>query len=323
MARKAGRSLMRTAAVLRSDVCDLTGTALLRAARLSPGGCDLLAGGPPCQAFSVFGRRRGRKDPRGRLVFEYLRILSEIRPRAFLLENVYGMLTVEGGAVFRELVERLSNPTRGLHYKISVHRANSALYGVPQFRDRVFIIGALEGGEVEQVQPVTCSPEADLFDSGELLPWRTVSDALRGLPPVGSPYPANHTGRRHSERITRRYAGLRAGERDPLTRINRLNDERPSFTIIVGSDKGGGKGHVHPREPREVTPRESARIQTFPDWWAFSGTTRHPIRQVGNAVPPLMGAAVGNALRGQLFGRRTVSLESYAARLDQGHLFSR
>lgn len=75
-----------------------------------------------------------------------------------------------------------------------------------------------------------------------------------------------------------------------VKRYNKLDPNRPSFTIVVGSDAGGGKGHIHPYTPREVTPRESARIQIFPDFWAFSGTSRHPIRQVVNAVPPLFAA---------------------------------
>ena len=76
----------------------------------------------------------------------------------------------------------------------------------------------------------------------------------------------------HSDEIIKRYKSLTFGERDHRTRINKLDPSRPSYTIIVGSDKGGGKGHVHPFEPREVTPRESARLQTFPDWWEFHGT---------------------------------------------------
>jgi DNA (cytosine-5)-methyltransferase 1 len=114
---------------------------------------------------------------------------------------------------------------------------------------------------------------------------------------------------------------MSAGERDHFTRINKLDLTRPSFTIIVGSDKGGGKGHIHPSEPREVTPRESARIQTFPDWWEFTGTVRHPIRQVGNAVPPLLAFAVGNAVREQIFGLPKIPVKSGLEMLSQQHLF--
>lgn len=92
------------------------------------------------------------------------------------------------------------------------------------------------------------------------------------------------------------------GERDSKTRINRLDPNKPSYTIVVGSDKGGGKGHVHPYQPREVTPRESARMQTFPDYWKFTGPSRHQIRQVGNAVPPLFGGVIASELLRYGFG---------------------
>jgi len=135
--------------------------------------------------------------------------------------------------------------------------------------------------------------------------YRTVGEALRSLPEPG-PHSNihNHIGRKHSKRIIDRYRSLKFGERDPKTRINRLDPTRPSFTIIVGSDKGGGKGHVHPLVPREVTPRESARIQTFPDWWEFQGTGRHVIRQVGNAVPPLFAALLAEHVKMHVFSAK-------------------
>jgi DNA (cytosine-5)-methyltransferase 1 len=114
---------------------------------------------------------------------------------------------------------------------------------------------------------------------------------------------------------------MSAGERDKHTRINKLDPTRPSYTIIVGSDKGGGKGHIHPKDPREVTPRESARIQTFPDWWSFSGTTRHPIRQIGNAVPPVLAAKIGNEIKATLFGKRRTPWKKVLELLGQQHLF--
>jgi DNA (cytosine-5)-methyltransferase 1 len=281
----------------------------------------LLAGGPPCQAFSVFGQRRGRSDPRSQLAFHYLHLLEAIRPKAFVFENVYGLLTIEKGQIFQELCEKLALPGKGAQYQLSFFREDAVNFGVPQFRDRVFIIGDRDGKTMRPFQPLTGEGKGTLFEN--LLPWRTVRDAFEGLPPIDSPYPANQVGRVHSDRIKDRYASLRPGERDHHTRINKLDLGRPSFTIIVGSDKGGGKGHVHPTEPREVTPRESARIQTFPDWWAFSGTSRHPIRQVGNAVPPLLAAAVGNEIRDQIFAAGRQDFATVLEALGQEHLFSK
>jgi DNA (cytosine-5)-methyltransferase 1 len=141
--------------------------------------------------------------------------------------------------------------------------------------------------------------------------------------PGGSLKLFNHIGREHSERIITRYKGLKFGERDTATRINKLDPNRPSYTIIVGSDKGGGKGHVHPYSPREVTPRESARLQTFPDWWEFSGTGRHVIRQVGNAVPPLFAAQMAAHLKENIFSiKNKTNVDYFIDKLDLSFLKS-
>lgn len=314
-----GKDFLKNAEIVCEDVTKLSGRILMKKLGLKKGELDLLAGGPPCQAFSVFGKRKGTEDPRGQLVYHYLRLIEELQPKAFVFENVYGLLTIEKGEIFKELVKKLSNPAGKLKYTISVHRLNAADYCVPQFRDRVFIIGSRNGKSVPTIPKIT-SEQTDLLSEG--LPWRTVRDGLRGLAAIGDRSFHNHTGREHSERIVDRYGKMAFGERDHFTRINRLDPNRPSYTIIVGSNAGGGKGHVHPHEPREVTPRESARMQCFPDWWWFSGTSRHPIRQVGNAVPSLLGFAVGRQVMVDVFGGKRVSLYEALKKLDQLHLFT-
>ena len=312
---------LQSAEIRRADVIGLSSSEVLEAAKAKRGEIDLMAGGPPCQAFSVFGKRQGINDPRGLLPQEYLRLLREIEPKAFVFENVFGLLTIDGGAVFKELCKDLDNPGENVTYSLSIFRLNAADYAVPQFRDRIFIIGSRNGKIINNI-PKICSPSSDeiLQSHGSLLPYRTVSDGLRGVPTLGTVL-ANHTSRLHSPRIIERYKNLKFGERDSKTRINKLNPNRPSYTIIVGSDKGGGKGHVHPFEAREVSPRESARMQTFPDWWAFSGTSRHPIRQVGNAVPPLLAAIVGREIMHQIFGGERRSLKKIVSMLGQENLF--
>ena len=309
--------IFKNSKIVQSDIKDISGKNILKSIGLSKGEVDLLAGGPPCQAFSTFGKRQGTEDPRGMMVYEYLRILSEVQPKAFVFENVYGLLTIESGKVFEDLINKLSNPQEDLKYTLSICRLNAVDYGVPQFRDRVFIIGSRDGKKITDIAPIT-------FQKPKLphqLKWRTVGNAFQGLPLSESNSLPNHLGRKHSERIKRRYAKLLPGERDSKTRINKLDISKPSFTIIVGSNQGGGKGHIHPISPREVTPRESARIQTFPDWWAFSGTSRHPIRQVGNAVPPLLASAVGNAIRKDFFEKEKVAFREILLFLGQEHLF--
>ena len=313
-----GKPFLQNSVIVNEDITKLSGKDLLDKVGLKRGQLPLLAGGPPCQAFSVFGKRKGLDDPRGQLAYKYIELVGEIAPDCFLFENVYGLMTIEGGAVFEDLKKRLRTPADDLEYTLSVHRLNAVDFGVPQQRDRVFIIGCKKGRQVRDIPVTHAKPE----DKNPNLPtYRTVGQALRGLPPAESGILANHTGRKHSQRIIERYANLKPRERDPKTRINKLDLYTPSYTIIVGSDSGGGKGHVHPTEPREVTPRESARIQTFPDWWAFSGTSRHPIRQIGNAVPPFLAAEIGRAIMRDIFGQEAIPTEQIVGVLDLSHLY--
>lgn len=269
---------------------------------------DFVIGGPPCQSFSVFGKRKGLEDPRGNLIFEYSRLITELNPRGFLFENVAGLKTIHGGELYASLLETLSINGK---YAVTAHEYEVADFGIPQFRRRVFFIGSSDGHQIPQMEPTHTNPNS-LFNAHGA--FRTVGEVLSNMPEPVTDWkhdpPINgHVGRKHSQRIIDRYKSLVHGERDHHTRINKLHPSRPSYTIIVGSDKGGGKGHVHPFQSREVTPRESARIQTFPDWWDFSGTGRHIIRQVGNAVPPLFGAILAEHIKKHMF--KTKSLKSY------------
>lgn len=291
------RSFYSHGQVVPADITRISAVDLLAGSRLKHEHIDLVIGGPPCQAFSVFGRRKGLNDPRGNLVWEYIKIIKEVKPAVFVFENVAGLKSIHGGDLYQKILSALSI---GGKYHVAAHDYQMADYGIPQFRDRVFFIGARTGEKVPYMQAT--HGEGSLFASKE---YRKVAEALRYLPEPGpDPRFPNHTGREHSQRIIDRYRSLGLGERDPKTRINKLHPNRPSFTIIVGSDKGGGKGHVHPYVPREVTPRESARMQTFPDWWEFTGSGRDVIRQVGNAVPPLFAALLAEHIRVHIFGAK-------------------
>ncbi len=313
LGRRTGfHGFLSDAVILEKDLRHLSPQRILRAARLEPGEIPLVIGGPPCQSFSVFGERRGMEDPRGLLWLEFARIVRALRPQAFIFENVAGLLTVHGGSVYSKIFDVLSNKGSEPRYTVSAHLLEAANYGVPQFRTRLFIFGSRDGIDVPKPEathsvdwPRIASSQEGLgpCDGEELPSCPTVAEILSHLPsPDAHSWLPNHVGRIHSQEIIDRYRGLYFGQRDPTTRVNRLHPERPSYAIIVGSDKGGGKGHVHPHYPREVTARESSRAQTFPDWWWFSGTSKHPIRQVGNAVPPVLAAMVGSHAKKHLFG---------------------
>ena len=280
------------ATVIEDSICNVSGKRILEASSLKKREISLVYGGPPCQAFSIFGKRKGLEDERGILLWEFVRIVNEIQPKAFILENVSGLKTYDQSSVLTELQDRLCQNGK---YTVSLHQYELADFGIPQFRSRIFLIGSREGITV----PPMSATHGSLLKS-----YRTVKEVLQNLDEPNIISLPNHKGRVHSQRIIDRYADLKFGQRDSKTRINKLHPDRPSYTIVVGSDAGGGKGHVHPYFAREVTPRESARIQTFPDFWEFSGTSRHPIRQVGNAVPPLFAAQLGAHIRQYLFSEK-------------------
>lgn len=293
-----GPHFLAEAKVVQKNIKEYTSEQMLADTGLKKGEVALIYGGAPCQSFSVFGQRKGMDDPRGTLLWDYLRVIREIEPTCFIFENVAGLLTIDDGKIFKQFLDELSKDADGnIAYKISHYLLDTASFGVPQYRSRVIVFGTKGKGISCPVKTHAISAE----EEGTLLPAVTVGDAIGNLPEPSKIKLPNHIGRVHGENIIQRYTALKFGERDSKTRINRLNPSKPSFTIVVGSDKGGGKGHVHPYVPREVTPRESARLQSFPDYWEFTGTSRHPIRQVGNAVPPIFGAIIGSHLLKEAF----------------------
>jgi DNA (cytosine-5)-methyltransferase 1 len=183
-AMKRGLSIFSNSVVLAADVKMLEGNFVLESSRLKKGEISLLAGGPPCQAFSVFGNRKGREDHRGQLVYEYFRLLSEIAPEAFLFENVYGLMTVENGDVFKMACEQLKEPRKGLRYQLSILRLNAANYGVPQFRDRIFIIGSREGKKIKEIDELTVDPRNFIGSSQLKTPYEDCRSLTKGSPPT-------------------------------------------------------------------------------------------------------------------------------------------
>ena len=274
---------------LRADVCELNGKEILES--IGNNTCDLLSGGPPCQAFSILGQRNSFQDPRGKLVYEYIRLVNEIRPRAFIFENVPGLLTLNGGKDWDELLNFFRVKTG---YRIHSMLLNSADFGVPQIRKRIFVVGFESQDSIFEFPcPTHRNPneEKDLF-SLPLPPWapaRLALQKVRGLP--------NHRIRPHGQRVKERYKKVIPGKRDPVDHTDRIDPSRPSGTVLVGSRAGGGRPFIHPYQPRHLTVREAARLQSFPDWYVFQGTETWQYRAVGNAVPPLLARAIGEQIK--------------------------
>jgi len=248
---------------------------------------DLVVGGPPCQGFSTAGKGNPN-DPRNFLWKEYFRIVEQVRPLALLLENVAGMANKKNAHHLNEFIEQLG----ALGYSVNYGILNAADFGVPQHRKRLIVLAGL-GWKPELPQP---DPNRKLVSAK-----KAIGDLVRRKTGV------NHEPNSHAPHVVERWARLAEGEVDPNYRRARIYSDRPSPTIRAGGGHGPKGDHlagfhppIHYSLPRQLTVRESARIQSFPDDWIFQGSKTAQGRQVGNAVAPLLGKAIGESLRAGL-----------------------
>lgn len=302
--------------ILEGDVRTFDSDAILKAARLRKGEADLLIGGPPCVTFSVAGKRMGLQHDMGLLYKEFVRVLRDAQPASFIFENVKGMLSANGAegtdgvdGAFETILASL----RAEGYNCVWRAVNAADYGIPQHRHRVFIIG-MRNGEPKFPAATHIDPKkrASLNGFGELEKWRTVRDAISDLPsPVKhneTPTVANHRSRLHTEATIQSLAATLPGQRNKSYKRDRLHWDEPAKTIRAqGKLKANGSGqknsshqNIHPVEHRQLTVRESARIQTFPDWYVFDDSFVNGYRVVGDAVPPDLAFILAASVRRQL-----------------------
>ncbi|MBP0018734.1 MAG: DNA cytosine methyltransferase [Cyanobacteria bacterium SBLK] len=250
---------------------------------------SLIAGGPPCQAFSILGKRESFADLRGQLVFEYIRLINELEPEVFIFENVPGLLTLNGGKDWENLYNHFQVETG---YNLYTSMLNAADYGIPQIRKRVFVVGFYKPTEFSFPNPKYCNPSNLNISDRSRLNWIPAKLALEDINHLH-----NHDLRKHGERVRCRYEKVPQGGRDRVDHTDRIDPEKPARTVLVGSKAGGGRPHIHPYFPRHITVREAARLQSFPDWYKFLGTSTAQYRQVGNAVPPLLAFAIGKSIK--------------------------
>lgn len=309
-----GRRHLDRCAIIEKDIRTLRGQDILESTKMRAKGVSLLIGGPPCISFSSAGRRDGLLSESGRLFKEYVRILEVIQPRAFIFENVRGLLVAPGfegssRTAFETILDELSIAG----YKITWKLINAADYGIPQHRHRVFIIGNRGNKPIEFPLPTHVDPSKEVR-APKLRQWKTVRDAIGNLPvpvPVGGlPIIPNHIARRCSPHIAESFSRTLPGMRNPIYRRDRLLWDAPAKTIraqgkpkLDGSNqKHGSHQPIHPEQHRQITVREAARLQTFPDWYEFDETLVNAYRVIGDAVPPLLAKVLAASIRKQLFG---------------------
>jgi len=312
---------------LHGAIQDVSAEDLLDAAGLSVGEIDVLIGGPPCQGYSVYNHQRGIEDPRAGLFKEYLRLVEELQPRWLVMENVTGITSIAGGGIVREIQSGM----RKLGYRVDMKLLKAEEYGVPQERRRVFFIATREDECPILFPNPTHGPELEPF----VTVWDAISDlpALENGQDLGlqgyacqpqNPYQAvlrgdrrlidNHSAPRLSKTNLKRMehippggswrdipfellpAGMKKAKRsDHTKRYGRPAKTDLACTVLTKCDVHWG-AYIHPTQDRSFSVREAARLQSFPDSFSFAGSRTEQYVQVGNAVPPMLGRAVAQAV---------------------------
>lgn len=310
--------------VIERSIFDVPTEEMLEAAGTKAGEIDLVIGGPPCQPFSksgywARGDSKRLNDPRAKTLDAYLRVVEEAKPRAFLLENVQGLSFKgkgEGLELLLEGIEAINKRTRS-GYRVATRVLDAADFGVPQHRDRFFVIGSREGREFKFPEPTHGEAAPDLFT--KLEPFHTAWDVLRTasrdddhdlsmrgrfaelLPSI--PEGQNYLWHTDKGMERARASGVKPGRelfgwrRHFWTFLLKLAKARPSWTLQAQPGPAAGPFHW---ENRRLSPREMCRLQTMPDDVKVQGSLLSAQRQIGNAVPSLLGEVLGRAIRTQL-----------------------
>ena len=240
----------------------------------------LVVGGPPCQGFSVAGKRNP-DDERNTLFQQFARVVAELRPFYLVMENVPGILTMQKGAAGRAIIEAF---TEIGYPNASVAVLESAAYGVPQIRPRAIFIANRLG-------------LPNPYPAPQLAPgdYRPIEAAISDLP-ADTPLPKiNHEWTRHSKAYMERLAQVPPGGSLYPTFIDAFKRQYPGLPSMTVKENHGGT-HIHPHLNRVISAREMARLQTFPDTFLFEGSMKKAMWQIGNAVPPRLAECIGLAL---------------------------
>ncbi|KHF29181.1 DNA cytosine methyltransferase [Anoxybacillus sp. CHMUD] len=296
---------------LCTDITEITKEEILRTINYQ--NVDVVVGGPPCQGMSIAGPRK-LHDPRNKLYLSFIRIVEELQPKAFVIENVPGLVSLFKGAIKDSILEEFNR----IGYTVNYQILNAADYGVPQLRKRVFFVGLKNGKKFVFPEPKI------LFEND----WITAEEATSDLPLLedslgneiehyvsepknefqsfcrrNSKVIYNHQATNHSEQTKKiislvpeggNFKDLPEGYRKTRNfnvAWTRYHSKRPALTIDTGH-----RHHFHYKANRVPTVRENARFQSFPDDFIFYGNRTQQYRQVGNAVPPLLAKAIAEQL---------------------------
>lgn len=371
--RDAGR-LPKSLRIYEGGIEDFDPFEIMDELDLKPGELDVLVGGPPCQAFSTAGKRQSVEDPRGTMLWQFLRFVDAFQPKIFLMENVRGLVSAAlkhrplaerpekggppltdeelPGSVVRLFANDLQN-LGGQKYHMDIFEVNSVNYGAPQIRERVLFIGNRYNRQIDFPDPThgqkefdgKGSSQGDMFsDEKELLPWVTLREAISDLKelepeildfsprkkgflelvPEGGNWRALPTD---VQKESMGRAFVAKGGRSGWWR--RLTFDLPCPTLVTMPNHAS-TSLCHPIHTRALTVREYARIQEFPDDWAFSGTTSKKYTQIGNAVPTRLGFVAGEVISNSLddlkengFRKKRKDIDEFRIVYIQSHIRTR
>lgn len=277
---------------------------------------DLIVGGPPCQSYSTLGKRQ--MDERANLFMQYKRILTILNPKAFVFENVSGILSMDKGRLF----ERIKSEFESLGYQLKYKLLDAVDYGVPQHRERVILVGFKGENRFEYPQPT--------YGEG-LKPYITLEEAIGDLPSIKSGQTNNtfdssvsndflnfvrksdetmteHSAPKNGEHLIKIMEALKDGQsKDELPEDIRPKSgygntyaklwwKKPSTTITRNFACPSSSRCIHPRDSRAMSIREGARLQSFPDDYKFYGSDSMKRLEIGNAVPPLLSKVIAEQM---------------------------
>jgi len=300
---------------------------------------NMVVGGPPCQGFSNKGKKLGLKDPRNFLFLEYFDIVKELQPEIFIIENVKTLVTASNGYFINEIQSKFKD----LGYIISIKILKASDYGVPQSRERTFIIGSktisFNFDTLKKAHKITTVKEAisdlNYLNSGEGEIISEYVNKPRSAYQIemrkGAKKLFNHTATTHSKIALDKLALIPAekgkeylpkellGNQKFKTTWGRLEWNNVSPTIDTRFDTPSNGKNSHPELNRAITPREAARIQSFPDTFEFLGSKTEICRQIGNAVPPLLAKTVADAIEIQYTQKRSIETEKCKLYCDDAY----
>lgn len=314
------------------DICKISFAEMISNRRLPH--ISLLSGGPPCQGFSTVGSKK-YEDPRNQLFFQFLRAVKEISPDYVLFENVAGFMTLYSGEAFDLLVKNLNS----LGYKTSSRMIDASDYGLPQIRKRTIVIGWKKNLNPVSVPSPTHHSENNIFGHPIKL---SVMDAISDLPPLTAndeamsyfslPQNDYQKNMRDNDTILTEHNSSNYGEKmreilelipeggsvndlplhlRPKAFFNntyaRLKPNLPAPTITRNFGTPSSSRCIHPYQNRALSTREGARLQGFPDSYVFFGNKTQKNLQIGNAVPPIFGEIIGQAIMNSINHKKSVS----------------